>query len=534
MQAGGEASFVSHGPCDKCGSSDACAVYTDGHKFCFSCSYYEHGGGKGHEGKKQMSNTAFVRGEATALTKRRITQETCEKWRYEVGTYNGRPVQIANYIRDGQIVAQKLRFPDKDFVFLGDAKQAGLYGMHLWRDSGKMLVITEGEIDALSFSQLQSHKWPVVSVPNGAQGAAKAIRKNLEWVEQFEQVIFMFDNDEPGQDAAKECAAILSPGKAKIATLPLKDANEMLQAGRGKEAIDAMWGAKVFRPDGIMSGEETWSLVEKPLNTLAMPYPWNGLNEKAHGLRRGELVTLTAGSGIGKSLLAREMCHHLIKQGETVGIIALEENTRRTVEGLMSLELNKPIHLTREGITDEELHAAWKSTVGSGLVYLYDHWGSVDSDNLLARLRYLARGCGCNWLVLDHISIVVSGMGDGDERRLIDNMMTMLRSLVEETGSGLIIISHLRRPEGRGHEEGAHTSLSQLRGSHAIAQLSDIVIGLERDQQGDDADVTTVRVLKNRYSGETGVAMLLRYNRDTGRLIEQDTVGFAPDTEETF
>jgi twinkle protein len=464
--------------------------------------------------------------------KRCITLETCEKFRYEVGEYNGRRVQVANYMEDGKIIAQKLRFPDKDFTFLGDAKHSGLYGAHLWRDSGKMLVITEGEIDALSVSQLQGNKWPVVSVPNGAQGAAKSIKKSLEYVEKFDAVIFMFDNDEPGISAAKECAAILSPGKAKIATLPLKDANEMLQAGRGKEVIDAIWGAKVFRPDGIVSGEETWTMVQEPLNTVALTYPWAGLNDKTHGLRRGELVTLTAGSGIGKSLLAREVCHHLIEKGETVGIVALEENTRRTVEGLMSLELNRPIHLTREGITDEQLREAWEKTVGTGRVYLYDHWGSIDSTNLLARLRYLARGCGCGWLVLDHISIVVSGMGDGDERRLIDNMMTMLRSLVEETGVGLIIISHLKRPEGKGHEEGAHTSLSQLRGSHAIAQLSDIVIGLERNQQGDEADVTVVRVLKNRYSGETGVAMSLRYNRDTGRLTEEGMPDF--DTEEPF
>jgi twinkle protein len=125
--------------------------------------------------------------------------------------------------------------------------------------------------------------------------------------------------------------------------------------------------------------------------------------------------------------------------------------------------------------------------------------------------------------VLDHLSIVVSGLGDGDERRLIDNAMTALRTLVEETGVGMFVVSHLRRPEGdRGHEQGAKTSLSQLRGSHSIAQLSDMVIGLERDQQGKNPNITTMRVLKNRFSGETGIAGYLLYNRDTGRLSETD------------
>jgi twinkle protein len=92
---------------------------------------------------------------------------------------------------------------------------------------------------------------------------------------------------------------------------------------------------------------------------------------------------------------------------------------------------------------------------------------------------------------------------------------------VEELGIGLILVSHLKRPEGKGHEEGAQTSLSQLRGSGAIAQLSDIVIGLERNQQDEKQQhLTCVRVLKNRFSGETGIACYLRYSPETGRLTE--------------
>lgn len=460
-----------------------------------------------------------IDGSIAPLRKRGISEETCNKWNYRVGELNDKPVQIANYMQDGQVVAQKVRFKNKDFTFLGNTKKVGLYGQWLWRDSGRMVVVTEGEIDALSVSQLQNNKWPVVSVPNGAQGAKKSIQKNLEWLEQYETVIFMFDNDEPGIAAAKQCAQVLTPGKAKIASLPLKDANEMLVAGRGKEVIDAIWGAKVYRPDGIVSGSETWDSIINEDYVYSVPYPWDEMNEKTHGLRVGEITTFTAGSGIGKSQVTRELSHHLIKLGETVGIIALEENTKRTALGLMSIELNKSLHLSREGVSEDELKKAWEATVGNGKVFLYDHWGSIDSSNLLNRVRYLARGCGCRYVVLDHLSIVVSGIGDGDERRLIDNTMTELRSLVEETGVGLILVSHLKRPEGKGHEEGAQTSLSQLRGSASIAQLSDMVIGLERNQQADKPNLTTVRILKNRFSGETGVACYLSYDNDTGRMV---------------
>ena len=122
---------------------------------------------------------------------------------------------------------------------------------------------------------------------------------------------------------------------------------------------------------------------------------------------------------------------------------------------------------------------------------------------------------------LDHLSILLSGL-DGDERRMIDNTMTRLRSLVERTGISLFLVSHLRRTSGDvNHEEGARVTLGQLRGSAAIAQLSDAVIGLERDQQSDkDGSATTVRVLKNRYSGEVGVASKLTYDLSTCKFNE--------------
>ena len=212
----------------------------------------------------------------------------------------------------------------------------------------------------------------------------------------------------------------------------------------------------------------------------------------------------------------------MLRQGHKVGYIALEESVKRSAEGIMSIYLNRPPHLWKQyEVSEEEKKEAFDHSVGSGRLVLYDHWGSCESDNLLNQIRYMSRSMGCSHIFLDHLSIVVSGMESGDERRMIDNTMARLRSLVEEAKVSLFLVSHLRRPDGRGHEEGATTSLSQLRGSHAIAQLSDAVIGLERNQQDEAlANVLTCRVLKNRYAGDTGVSTELEYQRDTGRLHE--------------
>ena len=539
---GEQSQCVTHAPCPRCKSVDNLAIYDDGHGWCFTpnCGYRQQGDDvkENHiiERKYEME---FIKGESEALKKRGITKATVEKWGYQVGEFKGKIVQIANYKKNGHVVAQKLRFPNKDFLFIGDTKEAGLYGKHLW-EKGKMISIVEGELDALSVSQAQGNKWPVVSVPTGAAGAKKAIQNDLEYLENFESVILMFDQDEAGQSAIDDCVQLFSPGKVKIATLPLKDPNEMIQAGRGAEIINQIWNAKSYRPDGIIDGADTWELVSTSQKTESMPYPFNGLNNMTQGIRKGEIVTITAGSGVGKSQICREIGYSLMLQDQKVGYLALEENTKRTALGFIGLYLNKPIHLQNCEYTPEELKEGFDSVMGTGNLFLYDHWGSMEINHLFSKIRYLCKGVGCTHIILDHITIILSGLEGGDERRMLDFVMTKLRSLVEELQCSLILVSHLRRPSGdKGHEEGVRTSLNQLRGSHGIAQLSDIVIGCERNQQDEEnPDLTTVRVLKNRWTGETGVANTLFYSKETGRMQESLTsetaseYGFEKKTED--
>jgi len=513
--------FVAHEPCPSCGSRDNLARYSDGHGYCFGCQHYDYGPNAAPAERRRTLETIKV--EYQPLVKRGITEETCRKFGYGVGTFNKEFVQVAQYRNaEGAVTAQKVRTKDKNFHILGDGKNLNLWGQNLWADGGRMVVITEGEIDALSVSQIQGNKWPVVSLSTGAAGAVKNIKNSLEWLEEYESVIFMFDMDEPGQKAAVDCSMLLSPGKAKIASLPLKDPNEMLTQSREKEVVSAVWNAKVYRPDGVIVGEDMWDRISEDSQNDSVEYPWAGLNEKTYGIRQGEVVTICSGTGQGKSSVCREWQHWLLMKGFKVGIIALEENICHSAQSLMGIQLNCSPHKWNEReIDDEQKKKAFEETVGNGNCILYDHWGSLDSGNLLNKVRYMARGMGCNYLFIDHLSIVISGLGEGDERRLIDNLMTKLRSLVEELGISLFIVSHLKRPEGRAHEEGSVVSLSHLRGSGSIAHLSDMVIALERNQQDEEErHVTTIRVLKNRYSGDTGVACRVRYNTETGRLSE--------------
>ena len=264
-------------------------------------------------------------------------------------------------------------------------------------------------------------------------------------------------------------------------------------------------------------------MVTTPTPPADHEYPFQGLNDMLHGIRYQELITITSGSGIGKSSFCRQIAAKLLDNGEKVGYLALEESNRRSALGLMSCALGKSLHLGEHEQT--ELADAFRSTMEHWNLFLFDGFGSYDPDTIYSRIEYLACGLECRIVFLDHLSILLSGL-DGDERRMLDQTMTKLRSLVERTGITLFLVSHLRRSNNdrTSHEEGGKVSLSQLRGSHSIAQLSDSVIALERDQQSEnDRDVTTLRIIKNRYSGETGFAGKIKYNLDTSRFTEHET-----------
>jgi twinkle protein len=452
------------------------------------------------------------------LQARGIKASTCQLAGYGIADYKGSRVQVADYRDDeGRLVAQKIKTADKQFQILGNGRNLRCWQIHRHKGGGKRVPIFEGETDCLAWIEMYP-KYPAVSVPSGAPSAAKAVARDIAFFESFEEVIICMDNDDPGHKAAIEIAALFSPGKAKIMLVPpaAKDVCDAIGKGLRSELVEAFWNAKAYRPDGIVTGQELIDIIVSDKEVPACPYPWVGLNEKLHGLRQGELVTVCAGTGVGKSQVCRSLAVHLIKQGHRVGYIALEEGLARTGLSLLGLVMGKPLHLDKSGVTEESMREAFTHNLAERL-FVYNHFGSLSAENLLARCRYLRVADKCDYLIVDHLSILVSGWGDGDERRLIDNVMTALRSQVcEATGVGMVLVSHLKRVEGKSAERGAEPELSHLRGSQAISQLSDACIALSRDTMGEDPHLTTVRVIKNRFSGELGVACHLRWSPETG------------------
>jgi twinkle protein len=537
-------------------SCDNLAVYDDGHKYCFACKHYEHGNSqvKSKESYMTTKNLEFLQGEVKPLINRKINEKTTRLYNYYTQVNDGKRLEISNYYRDGKVVAQKLRGANKAFQWRGDSHKPSMFGQHLWKDrGGKRIVITEGEYDCMAVSQLLDNKWPVVSLPNGAAGAVKSVKDNLEFLNGYEEIILMFDMDDPGREASQQVAEVLAPGKCKIAILPFKDANECVLNGASKQVVQAMWEAQKYSPDEILHVSSVATTSNQDINVY--PFPFDSLNEFLLGQRGGEITLWTSGTGSGKSTILREMIVHHLEEGRSVGAIMLEESPQETVDDMISLIINKPVRAIRAAkvmnelrskmgkepieidtvndLCDEE-YAAAKRELGNTELYIYDHLGNNGLNNLCARIEYMAVSLGVDVIVLDHITAAATGLmndksdfdGGSSERLLIDNIMKQLRGLVSRTGVRIDVISQLKKTQ-KAYEEGDRITLQDLRGSGSLSSVPNTVIALERDRQSPDpvmANTTTIRVLKNRLTGRAGVASCLYYDRVSGRMEEIDWV----------
>lgn len=523
-----ESNFLYHLQCPKCGSSDANSMYDDGHQYCHVCNNYiaPDGCTKGGTSKKMrtVNKECIDPNEQedwvlSDLPARLLTSDTCRKYSYYSAKIGGKRCQVACYYSlSGELVGQKVRYPDKTFRVLGDISKH-LYGAHLW-SKGKKIVITEGEIDTLTVAQLQNLKWPVVSIPNGAQGAKKTLATNLDYLSNFDEIILMFDMDEPGRDAAKACAELLPSGRTYIANLPLKDPNKCLTEGKGEEVIKAIWSAQMYRPDDIVYVKDVKEDLTKPLE-CGLPWFLPTLTEATFGRRFGEVYGLGAGTGIGKTdFLTQQIAYDITVLNQKVGTIFLEQKPTETVRRIAGKIKERRFHIPDGSWTQEELDEA-VDTLSDRLV-LYDSFGQTEWKVVENKIRFMVESEGIRIIYLDHLTAMAEA---GNEKDSLEQIMKELAMLANSLSIIITFVSHLATPEGIPHEEGGRVAIRHFKGSRAIGFWSHFMFGMERNQQSEDESsrlVTTLRVLKDRHTGNsTGLTIGMGYDRTTGLLYEK-------------
>lgn len=542
--------FLGHSPCFGCSSSDGMSCYLD-HAFCFSCgtrfnynktdrkkpTKFVPGGNYRMSGLKALHvdlSKPIVGSPPVTLSDRRLSKETLEMYGVTVGIdEKGEVVEhYYPYYQEGTLVASKTRFVvKKGFQCAGDMSKSEMFGINVAKQKkGEYITITEGELDAMSVQELTDY--PGISVKS-AGSAVKDIKANFDFINSYSTIVICFDNDDPGQRAANQVAKLFKAGKVKIMNLaPFKDANDFLKAGKRLEFKKSWWNAPVYQLDGIVAGASLLDEINRKDSYTLVPYPFLGMTDKLYGMRTSEMITITAGTGVGKTTLTKMLAVHLAEHTEPdakIGLLMLEETKKETVLGLMSAKSHIPFHLPDAKYTQEQKDQSFADTMGGGKFFLHDHFGSTSIDNIIDKIEKLITQYDCKYIVLDHISIVVSDQQSGDERRALDEIATKLKTLTISKDVCLIVVCHLKRIDGKPAEEGGRISLSDIRGTAGIGQLSNVVLGLERDVQGEEtpSNQVKIRVLKDRFAGRTGVACELEFDYKTfsfNEIVASDEV----------
>jgi twinkle protein len=268
-------------------------------------------------------------------------------------------------------------------------------------------------------------------------------------------------------------------------------------------------------------GEDIWDAYLERKSVESIPYPQclQGLNDKLDGMRKGEIVLFTSGTGSGKSTMIKEIILELEENtNDRIGLVSLEESIGDSAEKFIKM-------FTPTNPTEEQEREAFDRVFGSERLILLDHNGAVSDSSLIDQIENLCL-LGCQYIILDHITIAVSeGAGGKTGNEAIDSVMSDLLKIVKKHNVWLGLISHLRKSQGKSFEEGHLSSIDDIKGSGSIKQISFDIITFSRNLVAEDEDernTIKLRVLKSRFTGRTGDCGSAYYDTKTNRLKGQE------------
>ena len=464
------------------------------------------------EEKPEPKDWQPLGGNFKPLKARGIREETCEYYGYRLAEVENEIVQVCDVRNQhGELVGQKIRRKDKSFSIRGNINHS-LIGMHLFT-GGRKLIITEGEIDMLSWAQIQECKYPVVSIPSGVNSAKKAISHCLSYLESFDEILLAFDNDEPGRKAVDEVAMILMHKDVLVINHDLKDGNDMLLAGRSGDMIKAIWNAQPYQPAHIVTLEDVWQDVLQPVQ-IGLPWFSPALTELTYGRRKGEKYYFGAGAGIGKTdFFMRQIDFDANQLNKKVAVFMFETPVIEIYKRLAGVSVGQCFHKPNidangdriEGAwTDEELEQALQGLRKNNNVYVFNSFGTSDWYRIVPVISYLVAQ-GVELFYLDHLTALATGTSKS-EKETLETINAALAELCERHGCIFHVVSHLVAPEtGKTHAEGGRVLPRQFKGSRSLEFWANFMFGLERNKFDEDLDVRNrlkLRVIKDRYTGE--------------------------------
>lgn len=515
-------------------------LFSDGGAHCNRCGYTEAPNKQRYNSDQYpqrkttqpMSLTEYKSLPYRDLEDRKIRSNVCETYGVTVkcSEEDGSVVEH-NYPvhHEGVLVGYKVRKLPKIFKTIGECKgKVDLFGQHLF-SGGKKLLITGGELDAMSAYQMLKAKYPtyepaVVSLPKGE--TVGAISDNIDWINKFEEVIVYTDMDAPGRKCANEIAELVGP-KAKIMSTSLKDASDMLVNDKQAEFVNSYYSAKLYTPDGFVTVDDVFD------KATAMPkwgrdWPWPTLTKLTFGRRNGEGIYIGAGVKCGKSSLIDQLVQHITQvESKKVALFKMEEDPAMTVRKVAGLYMRKPFHRPDGNFTQAELIEGVNMVKDK--VMLFDSYGSTSWERLKSAIRHAVIVGNCEDVIIDPLTRLTVGMDASEVNTELEKIADELAAMAKDLGFFYVVCCHLKAPTtGKPHELGGAVHSSQFAGSRAMMRACYMMLGIERNKDPaldeTERNTSTFVLLEDRTFGNTGRFSVF-YDRNTGSYLEPVTVG---------
>jgi archaellum biogenesis ATPase FlaH len=512
-----------------------------------------------------------------AIPERNISLETATTFevRTELSTADGMSV-VAWYFpyhnQKGHLVGYKRKCATTQSKEVGHYQAVGmvssscqLFGQHLAGTGIRTkenynINMVEGEFDVMSVYQVQTNKvkgtnWEGKITPNvvglqcGTANAVESTAHNETFLKSFDNVVLGFDSDfatpaerlkhiKRGKECKDDVAGCLMTDKLLHVEYKgeYKDPSDYLQEGKCDELVHVFRNPLPYSAEKINSVRDTSFeelLVERPKGVMVDCLP--KLMKKLQGIRKKELIVVTGASGVGKSTITKAIAHSLCNSDYRIGNILLEENNDESIKHLIAADLQvnpktfvgDPLSVAEKG----DIHKHYQKYTEKNNVFFLNHFGSLSLDELMNKIKQMVFINKVDYIILDHLSMVISGQ-TGDDRKQLDMLMTELAAFVAANDVGIIAVSHLKRtneqpPKVKEGEEPEPWWTScrkeDLRGSAALEQLSWCVVGIEGEQMPDRSrGRVRLVVLKNRTWSTLGETDVLRMNETTGILEDAD------------
>lgn len=365
-----------------------------------------------------------------------------------------------------------------------------LFGWQALPDT-RQVVLTEGEIDAMTLATVGI---PALSIPYGAgkQSQQEWIENDYPDLEHFDEIIVWMDDDEAGHSTAKEIVNRLGIERCRIAVAShgCNDPNEMLQKGcKPNHFQDCLDQARAITPDRLKGAAEYRAELHDtfyPPGGIEPGFDMGWRSMEWLRFRPAELVVVSGFNGHGKSQVAGQIVLQAMSQGHKACIASLEMPVKNVLNRLARQAgcTDEPSHEYIDAITDWFIGKLW----------LYDHTGHTDVDDMLDAFTYARKRYGVTVFLIDSLMMLSIASDDYSGQK---DFVQRIMEWEKDNETTVFLVAHSRKQSSEEHQP----SKLDVRGAGEITDMADTVLTMWRNKR-EDREIDGKLICSKQRNGE--------------------------------